>query len=145
MKQFLIATVFIFICTCAKAADFSGEYQCQLNDHSDGMFTATLTLKQDKSASFADIGYASYLIDLQVKGLPYAYTGAAVARGNDLAIYFESTGSKKNPDDKGVGIASVIVDQNKEGKKIISLHKFYYERSYKGKNNYGFELCSKVK
>jgi len=145
MKKFLIFILFFTVCNGVMAADFSGTYDCNLTDHSDGPFTAVLILKKDHDASFSDIGYASYLVNFHVKGIPYAYTGMAAARGNDLALYFESTGSNRNIDDRGVGIASIIVDQNKEGKNIVSLHKFYYEKSYKGKSNYGFEHCIKVK
>ncbi|MDP3560897.1 MAG: hypothetical protein Q8R83_01805 [Legionellaceae bacterium] len=145
MQKFLISILFFFVCNCAMATDFSGTYDCHLTDHTDGPFTATLILKKDESVSFADVGYGSYLVDFHVKGIPYAYAGMAAARGNDLALYFESTGSNKNPDDRGVGIASIIVDQDKEGKNIVSFHKFYYEKSYKGKSNYGFEQCIKVK
>lgn len=144
IHQFFLA-IFLTagICNYAAATDFSGTYQCHLTDHSDGPFDATLTLKEDPTATFADTGYASYTLDFNVTGIPYPYTGIATARGNDLAVYFESTGDKKNPDDRGVGIASVIVDQDKSGKKVVSLHKFYYEKSYKGQSNYGFEECVK--
>lgn len=125
------------------AADFSGTYACQLRDHADGNFTGQLVLNLNKDASKLKNGYASYDITLDLQGLPYAYTGIAAARGNDLALYFESVGENKNPDDRGVGIASIIMDQDKFGRDIISLHKFYYEKSYKGKSNFGFEKCIK--
>lgn len=144
MRKLLMFTLFSFVCSSATAVNFSGTYQCQLTDHTDGPFTATLILKEDKSASFDNKGYGSYAVSFRVKGIPYDYTGIAAAKGNELALYFESTGSNKNPDDRGVGIASVIVDQDKQGKEIVSLHKFYYEKSYKGKSNYGFEQCIKV-
>lgn len=54
-------------------------------------------------------------------------------------------GPNKNPDDNGVGIASIIIDQDVNGKELVTLHKFYYEQSYKGKHNYGFENCVKIK
>lgn len=146
MKNILATTLLsVTMISSAMAADFSGTYQCHLFDHSDGPFDATLVLKRNKSASFDDEGYGSYDIKFNVKGIPYAYTGIAAARGNDLALYFESTGNNKNPDDRGVGIASVIVDQDKSGKDVVSIHKFYYEKSYKGKSNYGFEDCVKEK
>lgn len=141
--QKLLISILLSVNACAIAADFSGTYDCHLTDHSDGPFTATLVLKKDESASFPDVGYESYSLKLHVKGIPYTYTGMAAARGNDLALYFESTGNNKNPDDRGVGIASIIVDQDKEGKNSVSIHKFYYEKSYKGKSNYGFEKCIK--
>lgn len=128
---------------CAMAMDFSGTYQCYIRDHTDGSFKATLTLKLDPQASFAQSGYGSYLVNLNVAGIPYSYTGIAAARGNELAIYFESTGEKKNPDDRGVGIASVLVEQDESGQEMISIHKFYYEKFYKEKSNYGYEVCQK--
>ncbi len=125
------------------AADFSGNYKCELHDKTDGYFKAQLTLKLNREASKPENGYGSYDIIFNVAGIPYSYSGIAAARGNDLAIYFESVGSKKNPDDRGVGIASVVIDKNKDGKDIVSIHKFYYEKSYKGKSNFGFENCVK--
>lgn len=144
MRQMLISIGFAMACNYAVAADFTGTYKCNLIDNSDGKFTATLVLKKDISASFDDLGYASYLVNFNVNGIPYAYTGMAAQRGNELALYFESTGRNKNPDDRGVGIASIIVDKDKNGKKIVSFHKFYYEKTYKGKSNYGFEKCVKI-
>lgn len=144
-KIFLATFLTLSISASALAADFSGTYQCHLTDHSDGPFDATLALKLNPDASFSNTGYASYDIDFNVTGIPYSYTGIAAARGNDLALYFESTGEKKNPDDRGVGIASIIVDQDNTGKDVVSIHKFYYEKSYKGKSNYGFENCVKIK
>jgi hypothetical protein len=126
------------------AADFTGTYQCQIRDHMDGNFDAKLALTLNKEASKLKDGYASYDITFDVIGLPYAYTGIAAARGNDLALYFESVGENKNPDDRGVGIASVIMDQDKTGRDVVSIHKFYYEKSYKGKSNFGFEKCIKT-
>lgn len=82
---------------CALAADFSGTYRCHLTDHSDGPFNATLVLKLNPKASFLTSGYASYDIAFHVDGIPHEYSGIAAARGNDLAVYFESTGEKKNP------------------------------------------------
>ncbi|MCD6045193.1 MAG: hypothetical protein K0R48_356 [Gammaproteobacteria bacterium] len=145
MRKFILTTVLALgVANCALAADFSGKYQCHLTDHTDGPFDATLVLKLNPKASFLTAGYASYDIAFHVAGIPYEYTGIAAARGNDLALYFESTGEKKNPDDRGVGIASVILDQDKSGKNGVSIHKFYYENSYKGKSNYGFEECTKA-
>lgn len=144
MLKFLMALLFLLVCSHAMATNFSGTYECHLTDHADGQSKGTLILQKDKTASFANIGYGSYLLRFQVQGIPYAYTGMAAARGNDLALYFESTGPSKNPDDRGVGIASITVDQDKAGNKIVSLHKFYYEKSYKGKSNYGFEKCIKI-
>jgi len=144
MKELLLVCSFLTSVSSVSAADFSGAYKCELLDHSDGYFAATLVLKLNPDASKMDKGYASYDIDFNVTGIPYPYTGIAAARGNDLALYFESAGDKKNPDDRGVGIVSVVMDQDKSGKEIITLHKFYYEKSYKGNGNFGFENCSKV-
>lgn len=144
MKKILLSSLFL---TCffgnAYATDFSGSYQCHLYDHIDGPFDATLTLKLVSDASLPKAGYASYDIQFNVKNIPYPYVGFAAARGNDLALYFEATGDKKDPNDRGVGLASVIVDQDSKGKDIVTIHKFYYEQAYKGKHNYGFEVCKK--
>jgi hypothetical protein len=145
MHRHLFAVLLLSASCHALAADFSGTYQCHLTDHRDGPFDGTLILKRDEQATMRDTGYGSYLIDLKVKGIPYTYTGIAAARGNDLAIYFESVGEKRDADDRGVGIASVILDQDKKGKNTVSIHKFYYEKSYKGASNYGFEWCTKTK
>ncbi len=143
MYKYFLGTLLFILSYSAVATDFSGTYQCNLTDNSDGPFQAILVLKQDPNVSFPKTGYGSYIINFKVKGIPYEYTGIAAARGNDLAIYFESTGEDKNPDDRGVGIASILVDKDKAGNDIISVHKFYYEKSYKGKSNYGFEHCIK--
>ena len=127
------------------AADFSGTYDCKLFDKSDGYFgKATLVLKLNAEASKLNEGYGSYDIDYSVQGIPYSYGGIAAARGNDIALYFESIGAKRDPDDRGVGIASIIVDQDKKGNDHVSLHKFYYEKSYKGASDIGFENCNKA-
>lgn len=143
MKKSLVSLISFFMFSSAFAADFTGTYDCQVYDHTDGAFTAKLILELKKEASKIKEGYASYNITFDVTGMPYAYTGIAAARGNDLALYFESVGENKNPDDRGVGIASVIVDQDKSGRDVVSIHKFYYEKSYKGKSNFGFEKCIK--
>lgn len=144
MKRiFIVGLLFMSLFSSALAADFSGTYKCHLNDHSDGPFDAILTLKLVKEADFPKIGYASYDIQFNVENMSYPYKGLAAARGNDLALYFEATGDKKDPNDRGVGIASVIVDQDDNGKKIVTIHKFYYEQAYKDKANYGFEKCIK--
>src|SRR3990167_11553261 len=120
MQKMLMSALSFLICSSAMAIDFSGMYGCHLTDHSDGPFKATLILQKDESASFANVGYGSYSLNFRVEGIPYAYTGIAAARGNDFAIYFESTGDHKNPDDRGVGIASVIVDQDKKGNNTVT-------------------------
>jgi hypothetical protein len=145
MKKFVLASLLSTgIVSSALAADFSGTYACHLNDHSDGPFDATLTLTLVKEASFPKTGYASYDIKFDVKDMPYPYVGVAAARGNDLGLYFEATGENKDPNDRGVGIASVIVKQTDEGKEVTTINKFYYEQAYKGKANYGFEECTKL-
>ena len=144
MKRYSLLFMSILICNSAMALDFSGNYKCKLIDNADGAFTAALTLKKDANASLDKEGYGSYLVNFTVKGIPYNYTGIAASRGNEIAIYFESIGSNRNPNDKGVGIASVLTSFEKDGKKSISFNKFYYEKSYKGKSNYGFEKCIKV-
>ncbi len=144
MKKILLSCFFSALASSGLAADFSGFYKCELLDNSDGYFAATLALKLNPAASKTERGYTSYDIDFHVTGIPYPYTGIAAARGNDLALYFESTGENKNPDDRGVGIVSVVMDQDKSGREIVTLHKFYYEKSYKGSGNFGFENCTRV-
>ena len=95
MQKCFMSIVCFFVCGFVMAMDFSGTYDCHLTDHSDGPFTATLVLKQDGSADLAHVGYGGYLLHFHVNGIPYDYVGMAAARGNDLALYFESTGSNK--------------------------------------------------
>ncbi len=144
MKKLFTLPLFLFSLS-ACAANFSGHYQCFLLDGSDGKFQSTLQLTLNQSAS-PEIknGYASYDVIFKVKGMPYSYTGIAAARGNDLAIYFESIGKHRNPDDRGVGIASILVDKEPSGETKVSLHKFYYEKSYKGQSDTGFENCTRI-
>lgn len=47
-------------------------------------------------------------------------TIASAARGNDPALYFESKGDNKNPNDRDV---TVILDQDKAEKDVVSIHK----------------------
>lgn len=145
MKKCMIALLAAGFLGSATAADFSGTYQCHIADHSDGAFDATLVLTANPDATFSDSGYASYNLTLHVPGMPYDYEGMIAARGNDLGVYFESVGEKKDPNDRGVGIGTVIVDKNKAGINTTRIHKFYYEKAYKGKTNYGFEHCVKTK
>lgn len=144
MKAWKITILMSILGVSAYATDLSGKYKCDLYDKADGAFKSSLGLKLNKSASKLDQGYASYDVEFNVVGIPYPYVGIAASHGNDIAIYFESAGSKKNPDDRGVGIASVVVDQDAKGKDIVSLHKFYYEKSYKGSSDVGFENCIKT-
>ncbi|MCD8500327.1 MAG: hypothetical protein LRY43_04875, partial [Gammaproteobacteria bacterium] len=120
-KSGLFGLFIMMLSTSVFSADFSGTYHCHLNDHSDGPFDATLSLKLVKQASFPNLGYSSYDIQFSVQDIPYPYVGMAAARGNDLALYFEATGEKKDPDDRGIGIASVVVDQDDHGKQIMSI------------------------
>lgn len=143
MKK-LLTLVSIAASMSVSAVDLSGTYKCEIFDKTDGGFDAVFKLKLNSASSLVDKGYGSYDVEFNVTGIAYPYTGLAAANGSNLAVYFESTGDKKNPDDRGVGAATVILDKDKSGKDTISLHNFYYERSYKGKGNYGFENCKKV-
>lgn len=116
------------------AQDLSGRYQCHINDQIDGEFEESLVIKNNPKASLPSQDYMSYDLEFTEPGTSNKYIGFAAASGNNLSIYFESP--EKNSDDKGVGISSVEV----KDKKII-IKKFYYEPSYQGKANYGFEEC----
>lgn len=91
----LLALILVSSSVSVLAIDFSGTYKCELFDKTDGGFDATLKLKLNPASSLVDKGYASYDIDFSVNGMPYSYTGIAAAHGNNLAIYFESTGDKR--------------------------------------------------
>ena len=141
MKIILIFILLFSLCVGnVFAEDISGKYNCHLNDHSDGLFDVTLVLKNNPQASFPKQSYMSYdfTFEFTALGAIHTYEGFASAHGNNMAMYFESTGDHKDPSDKGVGIASVSTIKD-----TITFSKFYYEPAYQGKVNYGFEECVK--
>lgn len=131
----------LFICQHACSADYSGTYDCTLYDQTEGYFTGEMVLELNKSASIAQQGFNSYDFHLSYKGVPYQYEGYAAANGNQLALYFESVGSQRDPDDKAVGIANVVVEKDVNNKDIVRIHKFYYMQDYHDNSNTGFESC----
>lgn len=137
-------TLCFFITASAWAIDYSGTYDCTMYDQADGYFTGQLTLKINQIASLSQQGYGSYDAHMSFENIPYEYDGYAAAHGSQLAIYFESVGSKRDPDDKGVGIASVVLEKDANNKDIISIHKFYYTQQYHNKSNIGFQKCVKT-
>ena len=141
MMKKLFSLLLITVSASSFAADFSGKYRCDAYDAHDGKYQAEMTLKLNKAYSKMDRGYASYDFSLASEGYPYSFNGLAAASGSNLAIYFESIGAKRDPSDKGVVIGTIITDQDGQGKEVVSMHTFYYEKAYKGKGNYGFENC----
>ncbi len=129
----------------AFATDFSGVYQCDGFDYQDGKYTAKITLKINNTFSKKINAHKVYDFSMEASGYDYTWTGYAVANGANIAIYFESTGPKKEPSDKGVGIATVVVDLDSSGNELVTLHKFFYEQAFKGKPDYGSENCRLVK
>ncbi len=143
MKKTIIALCF-FSAPAIWAVDYSGNYDCTMYDQTDGYFTGQLTLKINPLASLVQQGYGSYDVHMSFENIPYEYDGYAAAHGSQLAIYFESVGAKRDPDDKGVGIASVVLEKDANNKDIISIHKFYYTQQYHNKSTIGFQKCVKT-
>jgi len=144
MKKILFAGILVAMNWSAGAVDFSGTYSCKMVDNADGSSKSLFTLKLNPLVSKLDQGYASYDTSYSTEGLPYSYTGIAASHGNELAVYFESVGDKKDPSDRGVGIGTVIMDQDGSGKIEISMHNYYYQKMYKGHANYGTANCIKT-
>jgi hypothetical protein len=142
MKKISFVFCLAIFFSTSYALDFSGDYQCDTNyDAQDGKYTALITLKLNKGYVQEGSSYATYDFSMKAIGYDYFWTGIAAANGNNLAVYFESVGPKREPSDKGVGIATIVTDKDATGKDVVSLHKFFYEAAYKGKPDYGFENC----
>ena len=148
LKQLLPVTcmsILIFSCaqissaapkTTNDALNLAGTYHCHGHDSHDGDYkdaTVVLTLDAKNSDSAHDRGAYHFAL-IEPDGT--RYVGEAAASGNNLAIYFENTGSSMQTD-RGVGIAQIT---HKKGKTIFS--KYYYEPNYQGGGN-GTENCEK--
>lgn len=112
--------------------DLSGVYQCDGQDHLEGLYKGKVTIKlvADKSSG----EYGAYEFKLEVPGFG-EYPGHAAAQGKKMAIYFANTDLATK--DFGTGIANF--SKNKAGK--WAFKKFYYEPEYKG-GNFGTETCT---
>ena len=133
MKKYFF--LFCLLTSSVFANDFTGTYQCEGNDGSEGTYQGEVVMK--KIPEFSKDNYASYDFVLKVPGFG-DYHGFASANGLDVAIYF-ALDDRKN-EDYGVGIAKFKQSENQ----AWSFHKFYFEPGYKGGNT-GFEDCIQVK
>lgn len=127
----------------AETLDLSGQWQCGGYDEHEGAYSdATLMLTLDKKHSDFAHGFGAYHFQLtEQDGI--IYKGEAATNGNLAAIYFENTGAdKESQTDRGVGIATITHDMDKDKHVITELHKFYYEPDYQGGGN-GYETCVK--
>ena len=132
MKKYFF--LFFLFTSSLSANDFSGTYQCNGNDGSEGAYQGEVIMK--KIPEFSKDTYASYEFVLKVPGFG-DYHGFASANKLDVAVYF-ALDDRKN-EDYGVGIAKFKRSDNK----LWSFHKFYFEPGYKGGNT-GFEDCIQV-
>ena len=131
-------TFFFLLCVItsnAIAHDFSGRYECDGKDASEGAYKGEVIMNLKKQ--FTQKDYASYDFVLKVPGFG-EYNGFAAANNLDVAIYF-GLDDKQN-EDYGVGIAKFSKTKNN----LWQFHKFYFEPGYKGGNT-GFEDCIQVK
>lgn len=112
------------------APDWSGTYDCQGRDASEGPYRATVTLTRVAAHSKAD--RVAYDFRMEVPNFG-TYLGHAVSHGVQLAIHF----GLANPASKdfGTGLATVQVRHGR-----TSFEKFYYEPAYKG-GNHGTDHC----
>ena len=81
--------------------DLSGVYQCDGQDHLEGLYKGKVTIKlvADKSSG----EYGAYQFKLEVPGFG-EYPGHAAAQGKKMAIYFANTDLATK--DFGTGIAN---------------------------------------
>lgn len=115
-----------------RGADYSGVYDCTGDDSHEGKYTATVTMKLDRTQSTGQ--YGAYSFKLEVPGYG-TYLGQAVSLKKTLAIHFALTDPTTK--DYGTGIATVATQKGK-----TTFRKFYYEPEFKG-GNHGFEDCTK--
>jgi hypothetical protein len=128
------------------AINLSGKYLCNGYDTKDGPYSDDyVTLTQVKNHSYPEKDVYSYNFMLSDSKGALQYSGFATSHGRDLAIYFENMGSKKNPNDRGVGIAKVndSIVRNSKGQfeQSITFSKFFFEPNY---TSDGSEFCKKV-
>ena len=142
VKKFTLTSFLLAFSISAFATDLSGVYKCTAFDSNDGEYAGTLTMKSNKAYNKANSPYGTYDFTLTAKGFPYSFAGIAAANGTNFSMYFESVGEKRDPSDRGVGIATVVRDVDHEGKDVISFHAFYFEKAYKGRSSFGFENCT---
>lgn len=114
--------------------NIAGTYKCTGYDSYSGRYTGTVVLKPDFKASDFKNNFGAYSFSLSAK-IPgdsnvYDYTGEAAAHGDSLAIYYKNIDPKAAIDDQGVGIASIVRDQDAKGNVTVSFHKFYFEPQY---------------
>lgn len=128
----------------SEALDLSGYWRCSGYDEHEGAYSdATLQLTLDKKRSDFKHGFGAYHFKL-TEPENITYLGEAAANGNMVAIYFENTGADKDAQtDRGVGIATITHDMDKDKHMITELHKFYYEPTYQDGGN-GYETCVKL-
>ncbi len=141
-----LATVTVQMCLLASASaaatpaptpapftgpDLSGVYDCTGQDHHEGPYTATATLRLVPAQSTGRFG--AYLFTLDVPGYG-SYPGHASARGTQAAIYFALT----DPSTKDFGTGIADFKKNAKGKWTFDKH--YFEPEFKG-GNVGDEHC----
>lgn len=114
------------------APDWSGTYDCQGQDASEGPYRATVTLTRVAAHSAA--GRVAYDFRMDVPNFG-TYLGHAVSHGPQLAIHFGLADPTSK--DFGTGLATVQVRHGR-----ASFEKFYYEPAYKG-GNHGTEHCTR--
>ena len=87
MKKYF--PLFCLLTSSVFANDFTGTYQCEGNDGSEGTYQGEVVMK--KIPEFSKDNYASYDFVLKVPGFG-DYHGFASANGLDVAIYFALDG-----------------------------------------------------
>ena len=128
----LFATSITALAAPYSGADYSGVYDCTGQDHTEGEYKGTVTMRL--ASKFSDGEYGSYEFLLEIPGFG-TYPGHAASQGNKMAIYF----ANKDPKDHDFGTGIATFSKNQRGK--WSFVKFYYEPEYK-KGNFGKETCT---
>lgn len=129
----VLLTGVVAVAQAATAApDWSGTYDCQGQDASEGPYRATVTLA--RVAAHSTAGRIAYDFRMEVPNYG-TYLGHAVSQGRQLAIHFALTDPAQK--DFGTGLATVQVQGGR-----TSFEKYYYEPAYKG-GNHGTEHCTR--
>src|SRR5687768_4335085 len=120
--------------------DYSGVYQCKCSNANVGNYELTVTLTLNKSNSFGNVG--NYDLSVQT-GNATAYSGQAIAKGNEMALTIKFTDGKKATYSTGMAKFKRIYIEDRH----FSYTNEYYESEKASSNdtdkpgNFGSETC----
>jgi hypothetical protein len=120
--------------------DYSGVYTCKGSNAKVGNYDLTVTLTLNKSNSFANLGH--YNMSVQA-GNAAAYSGQAIAKGNEMAMTIKFTDGKQATYSTGMAKFKRVYGEDRH----FSYTNEYYEseQSQNGNadrpGNFGSEEC----